>query len=257
MNPLLPVRSSPWKRAARVLLAGVGGAVVVTALGLAWHHVQEDPSFRVEQVDVVGNHRAKAAHVRHLADVPAHAHLATVDLDAVRRGVLRHPWVASVAVHRSFPGALRIEVQEHEPELLLASGRLWYLDGTGRPIKQAEPGDLDYPVVTGLDPALAAARPELAAAIVHGALRLWRACDGDPIAPAMVSEIHFDPLTGFELVLTSGTRLVVGNGPPGPALDRVRRMMKVGLDLSVPQRIDLDIETVALATPLPSIPPGP
>lgn len=257
MYALRTDRSSPLKRAARVLAAGVLGGGIVTALGLGWHHVAEDPAFRVEHLEISGNHRASTPQLRHLADVPVHQHLAAVDLDRVRAGVMRHPWVEAATVRRTYPGGLEIQVQEHEPALLLAAGRLWYLDADGRPIKQAESGDLDYPVLTGLDPVLADARPDLAGAVIQGALRVWRACDGDPIAPELVSEIHHDPLTGYELVLDSGTRLVLGTGSPQPALDRLRRMIRVGLDLSVPQRIDLDIETVAVATPLPSIPPGP
>lgn len=253
MNDLLPVPSSPWKRAGRVIAAGLLGAAVVTAAGVTAHHVVHDASFRIYQVDIHGTTRASVAQLRHLADVPVGAHLATADLAAIRFGVERHPWVQQATVSRAFPSAIEIHVVEHEPVLLLALDRLWYVDGQGLPIKQAEGRDLDFPVLTGLSQDLAEQRPDLAAAVTVGALRAWRACDGDPIASDQISEIHHDSLTGFDLVLRTGTRLVLGNGDPEPALARLSRMLDHGLDLSVPQRIDLAVEAVAIATPLPPL----
>jgi hypothetical protein len=72
------------------------------------------------------------------------------------------------------------------------------------------------------------------------------------LAEADVSEVHFDRLHGFELVLRSGTRLVVGYGNPSVPLQRVPALCKAGLDLRTPQLVDLDSERVAVATPLDS-----
>lgn len=257
MYAQLNQRPSPWSRALRVVLAGVAGGALVTAVGLGVNHAVNDAAFRIDHVSVVGNQRASVVQLRHLARVPDDAHIATVDLDAVRRGVERHPWVRQATVFRSFPGGLVIEVLEHQPAMLLALDHLWYVDGNGRPIKLAESRDLDYPVLTGMRQDLAEQRPDLAAAIVQGALRVAAACDGQPIRPEQISEIHHDPLRGFELVLHSGTRLVLGNSNPAPAMARLQRMIAAGLDLDQPQRIDLDVETVAIATPLPPLAPPP
>ncbi|NOY24710.1 MAG: FtsQ-type POTRA domain-containing protein [Oligoflexia bacterium] len=243
------------KRTARVLAAGLIGGVVVTALGLATHHVVEDASFRVYQVDIHGAQRSRPAQLRHLANIPTGAHLATLDLDAIRQGVQRHPWVARATVTRIFPSTVEIDVDEYQPVMLLALDRLWYVDETGHPIKAARSDDLDYPVITGVSQALADQHPKLAAAVTVGALRVLRACDGQPLAADQISEIHHAPNTGFELVLRSGTRLVVGDEDPHPAMARLARLLQHGVDLDEPQRIDLAVETVAVATPLPPLSP--
>ncbi|MCK6503304.1 FtsQ-type POTRA domain-containing protein [Myxococcota bacterium] len=257
MNDLLPSRPSPWKRAARVLAAGVLGGAVVTALGVGAHHVDQDAAFRVYQVEIVGAQRAPIAHLRHLADVPVGAHLALADLDQVRRGVERHPWVARANVSRVFPSTIRVEVTEHQPVMLLALDQLWYVDDAGRPIKVASSDDLDFPVLTGLSPDLERARPELAAAVVLGAIRLWRACDGQPVAPSDVSEIHHDPHAGYEVVLRSGSRILVGHEDPAPAMARLRRLVSHGLDLGKPQQVDVAATALAVASPLPPLHPPP
>jgi len=92
-------------------------------------------------------------------------------------------------------------------------------------------------------------------AVTQGALRLLEACDGQPIAAADVSEIHHNPTTGFALVLRNGTRVVVGDGSPRAPLTRLASLVQHGVDLSQPQRIDVAIETVAVATPLPQLSP--
>lgn len=151
------------------------------------------------------------------------------------------------------PGVVEIEVVEHQPKLLLALDELWFLDGDGRPYARAGSAALDLPVITGLDQAFVDGDPEHARAVVWAAGRVLGSAVTDAgIAEIDVSEIHFDRLHGFELVLRSGTRLVVGYGNPSVPLQRVPALCNAGLDLATPQLVDLDSERVAIATPLRS-----
>jgi len=52
-------------------------------------------------------------------------------------------------------------------------------------------------------------------------------------------------------VLRSGTRLQLGFSDPIQRLDRLAQMVERGLDLEQPQQIDLEADTVAIASPLP------
>mgnify|MGYP000901987626 CR=1 FL=1 len=249
-----PPEPSLWRRALRVLAAGVIGGAVVTALGVGLHHGMEDEGFRVQQVEILGASRASPVALRHLARVPEGAHLASLDLAAVRADVERHPWVAEATVSRALPSTLRIEVREHQPVMLLALDRLWYLNAQGEPFRLADSDDLDYPVLTGFPPQLVEQRPELSLAAVRGAFRVLDALDDAPIASSQLSEIHFDERLGYELVLRNGTRLTLGFEDPQPGLSRLSRMIAQGLDLDSPQRIDLVPEAMAIAAPLPPLP---
>lgn len=249
-----PPEPSLWRRAFRVLAAGVIGGAVVTALGVGLHHGVEDEGFRVQHVEIVGAERASTVALRHLARVPEGAHLASVDLATVRADVARHPWVAEATVSRSLPSTLRIEVREHQPVMLLALDRLWYLNAEGEPFRLADSGDLDYPVLTGFPPELVDKHPQLSQAAVTGALRVLGAIEDGPITLAQLSEIHFDERLGYELVLRNGSRLTLGFEDPQPGLSRLERMIAQGLDLDAPQRIDLVPEAMAIAAPLPPLP---
>ena len=252
-GPLLGPPERRWlPRALRVVGAGLLGGVLAVAAGLMLHDVAVGDVWEVHTIEVTGNTHASDAALRHLADVRAGQHLAAVDLQRTVQSVVQHPWVRRAEARRIFPSTISIVVEEHEPRLLLALDELWYVDAGGLPFKRARAGSLDFPVLTGLDPALAEDHPRVARAVIRRGLDILDAAEGHPVAdPARLSELRFDGQVGFTLVLRSGTELVVGFDQPGERLDRLDRLVAVGLDPTVPQRIDLDAGSVAIATPLP------
>ena len=163
-------------------------------------------------------------------------------------------WVSSARAEMSFPSSVLIEVTEHEPHMLLALDELWYVNADGQPFCRAEGHDLDYPVLTGIDPAFAAQNPELTSAIIGRSLSLLDSTEMPPLhGSVLVSEIRFHTRTGFAVVLRSGTELMLGFADPDERLARLGPMVEAGLDLTVPQRIDLVGDRVATASPLPEI----
>jgi cell division protein FtsQ len=241
-----------WSRAFRVLGAGLAGGVFVTVVGLLGHQVASGEHWEVDVVQVAGNLHASETAIRHLADIAPGSHLLSIDLLEVATSVEKHPWVARVEVRRMLPSTVEVVVEEHQPAMLLALDRLWLVSTSGKPFKQARGEVLDLPVLTGIDPVIANTRPDLASGIVQGALRVLEAADGHPqVGPTTISELRFSDKLGFSLVTRTGSELILGFGTPADALDRLDRLMAAGLDMSIPQRIDLDAGSVAIATPLP------
>jgi cell division protein FtsQ len=225
--------------------------VLVSLLGIAGMEIREGDAWRVSEVVVTGNVRVCDAALLHLSDLRDGQRIFEVDLDRAVVGVRRHPWVARAEAHLGFPGAVEIVVEEREPVLLLAMGEMWYVDAAGQPFVRAQTVDLDFPILTGLSAELAAERPELARAVVMGALRILSVVDGHAVAGGQnLSELRFDSRTGYTLVLRNGSELIFGMGDPAPPLRRLDQLIGVGLDLRIPQRVDLDAATVAVATPL-------
>lgn len=246
--------SDLWGRIARVLGAGVAGGLFVTVVGLLGHQVATGEHWEVDDVQVAGNLRASETAIRHLADIPPGTHLLTIDLRHIAASVEQHPWVARVEVRRLLPSTVEVVVEEHEPALLLALDRLWLVDANGRPFKQARGELLDFPILTGLDTQLTTTRPDLANAVVQGALRVLDAADGHPwVGPATISELRFTDQLGFIVVTRNGSELILGFGEPADAFERLDRLVAAGLDMAIPQRIDLDAGAVAIATPLPDL----
>ena len=95
--------------------------------------------------------------------------------------------------------------------------------------------------------------PNVARRVIRRALATYRALDADtPVQPELISEIHFDQRRGYTLVLRSGTRIVLGVAESHDGFERLSRMVQVGLDLQLPQVVDLGVGRVAIATPLPN-----
>ena len=255
MTTLLPPFTSLRQRAASIA-ARVLVAASLSGMG-AWvgHYVATNPDWRVEDVRFVGNSHADVPALRHLSDIRTGTHLAQVDLNRAIAGVERHPWVKHASARRVFPAAVEITVEEYTPVMLLALDRLWYVDKDGVPFTPAKDGDLDLPVLTGLDPAFACREPDLARAVVTGGLRVLNSwtTHGGAVPADDASEVAFNAAHGYDLVLRSGTRLILGFGDPADPLGKLDRLVAAGLDLKTPQRVDLDMETVAVATPLPKL----
>jgi cell division septal protein FtsQ len=150
-----------------------------------------------------------------------------------------------------FPSTIRISVTEHSPVMLLALDNLWYVDQDGQPFHRAHSADLDYPILTGLDETLVSMHPDLSSAVIGRALRLLDASMAPPLYGSdRISEVRFHSRTGFTLVLRSGTELMLGFSDPRARLARLEQMTQQGLDLNIPQRIDLNASTFAIATPM-------
>lgn len=255
MTTLLPPLTTLHQRAAGILSRVLVAAALSGMGALLGRYVATNPDWRVGDVRFVGNTHAEPGALRHLSDIRTGTHLVQVDLERAVAGVERHPWVKHAEARRVFPGAVEITVDEYVPVMILALDRLWYVDQDGVPFTPAQDGDLDLPVLTGLDPNFARREPDLSRAVVAGALRVlnaWQTHAG--AAPADdSSEVAFHAAHGYDLVLRSGTRLILGFGDPSEPLAKLDRLVVAGLDLNTPQRVDLDMETVAVATPLPKL----
>ena len=207
---------------------------------------------QVSELTVSGNEHASTVSLRHLADVRAGESLLSVDLDAIVGGVLRHPWVASATVRRVFPDRLEVEVQEHETAMLVVQRGLYRVSADGTLFARARSHALDLPVLTGLDPDLADASPVAARGVIRQALRILAFVgESDAFSLDQVSEVAFDNDLGFSLVLRNHSRVHLGYRDPAVQAGRLSDLLAAGLDLSLPHEVDLDLDMMAVARPLP------
>jgi cell division protein FtsQ len=240
-------------RARRLLAWGLSGGIAVLVLWTAGDRIAHGETFQVSEVQFEGQHEASPAQLRHLSDIRMGTHMFQADLNRAVHGVERHPWVESASARRRFPGTVEITVREHTPEILVALDKLWYADSRGHVFKRADSRRLDFPILTGLDPEVLEAHPALGRRIILETFSVLKVLtEQSTVDPAELSEVHFDSHRGFTLVLRNGSRVVLGFEAPREKLDRLAQMVAVGLDLTQPQVVDLDIGTVAVATPLPN-----
>ena len=251
MSPLLPRQTSLFGRVRHVLAWTLGCGCATAVAYASVNHIAHAETFQIQEVNIVGNKMASPIQLRHLADVRRGTHLFGADLDRAVEGVEQHPWVQKASARRRFPGSVEIHVREYTPKMLLAIDELWLVDNNGNVFRRADSDSLDFPVLTGIEPSLFHEHPNIARTIINDATRIHRAVEADAqLADSDISEFNFDANVGFSLILRSGTQVLLGFADPAPALDRLSRMRERGLNLDTPQRIDLDVGSVAIATPL-------
>lgn len=106
---------------------------VVTFLVAGWHYAGCIPVFAVRRFVIQGdtNHVTQQQAVELIA-LYFHGNFFSVDLDQLRAGFERLPWVRVVSLRRQWPLAIIAEIQEYHPlarwgdsELLTAAGNLF------------------------------------------------------------------------------------------------------------------------------------
>ena len=153
-SSIRPGKRRSWRAAlTRALLIGAG-AVAVLALA-TWGVLSFTNAgiFRVDHVDVQGNHRLADGEVRALLDGVTDQSIFHVDLGEYRVRLLDSPWVSDAVLWRVFPSTVQVRVTERTPLAVARLNRLSYLvDATGTIIDAAGPQyrEFDLPIVDGL-----------------------------------------------------------------------------------------------------------
>ena len=241
-----------------VLLVGVPVAVVVWLL--------YSPYFLIRDVRVDGGSRVSTAWVQENLQPLVGRHVLGVSLDAVRRRLSAHPWVASVELRRELPDRLRVVVVERQPAALRAQeGGLVFLDAAGEPIAPAPAGGVEGLLVVRYS--FAGPVPVREVLDVVGELQRADAAWGAGVREVKVlgeEEFHLvtEPLP-FPLLVRAG-EVGEGIGNLRRVLPEVtRRWRGIGsVDLRLPRRLivqhagEVPPAPPRPAAPVPSVPPA-
>jgi len=151
------------------LLALLGG--VVLGGHYTYRRVITSDYFHVRTIEVRSTRRAPTDQIRRLVRSARGQNILTLDLAALRRTVLSHPWVSDVQFERELPSTLRVQVTEHRAQALLLMGHLYLVNPQGQVFKRAD-GDesLGMPVITGVSRMTYLNQPSLAARQIRTAL---------------------------------------------------------------------------------------
>jgi cell division protein FtsQ len=207
-------------------------AAVLTA-GLVWGGIElrawalSSPTFQLKEAQFTGLTRASRAELVRLSGLALGQNLFAMDVAALERTMLQHPWVRSVEVTRHFPAAVSVKVEEHSPEALVVLGDLYVLDEEGEPFKRVTPGDgLDLPLVTGVErdayvkdsrEVREQLRAALAVARSYAALK--------PGRHERLSEVRVQG-TSLALVTMGGQEVRLGEGDSEAKLSRLSRVRR-------------------------------
>ncbi|MBB5715782.1 cell division protein FtsQ/DivIB [Sphingomonas aerophila] len=157
----LPVSEEALRRIATWTFSGIGGAVAIGVavflgvpgmIGSALAEGAGRAGFRVEQIDIVGLKRMDRDTVYALAlQGRQDQAIFAIDLDEVRRNLLRYGWVADAHVSRRLPDTLLVGITERTPAAVWQDrGQLTLIDATGQLLDPVDPSNMpDLPLIIG------------------------------------------------------------------------------------------------------------
>ncbi|HSP81679.1 MAG TPA: FtsQ-type POTRA domain-containing protein [Myxococcaceae bacterium] len=221
------------KGAVRVHGPGLLKAILLTGLtlALAWGGVElrrwalTSPTFLLKETTFAGLQRAGPGELLKLSGLTVGQNLWSLDVEALERAMLAHPWVRSVEVTRRFPSSVSVEVSEHVPAALAVLGDLYLLDEQGEPFKRLQPGDrVDLPLVSGMSREDYLADEAGVRERFRRALEVAEAyAESGPGQRERLSEVRVSP-AGLVLVLSDGLEVRLGEGETEARLERLARV---------------------------------
>ena len=132
----IEVRRTEGRRRLRRLAMLLGASALVL---VAWGIVRS-PLLDVDQIHIAGAERTTEEQILTALAVERGDALVDVDVDAAGSSVATLPWIASVAVERTWGGAVDVEVVERDPDAVTraSDGSAWLVDVDGTVLGPAD-----------------------------------------------------------------------------------------------------------------------
>ncbi len=179
--------------------------------------------FMVDEVQIHGSKETTREEIEMaLGYKPGETYLFATDPAVSEAHLKMLPWVSDARVERSMPGRLLVTITEREAHGVAFLGRLFLVDGKGKPFKEVSSDGLDTAVVTGLGTDMKALGPEDHARIL-GAMDIMRLYEEEGLTRfERLSEVEVDPALGYTLVTEKrGIRVLLGEGKMKARMQRL------------------------------------
>jgi cell division protein FtsQ len=200
--------------------------------------------FRVASVQVISTGRIEAGLIREISGVQNGLSMFDLDLNTIGARIEKNPWVNTAEVERVFPRTVTIKVTEFTPAAIINHGCLYYVAQDGTIFKPLEMGEkINFPLLTGMEQKDILQNQKETRLLLAGAVRLAELLrTRKSFNLEKLSEIHIDPLQGYELMtLQGGVPVKIGFDNFEPKLARLDRIYaEIESRLSVTQYIDLN-----------------
>ena len=129
-------------------LVVIGGIVALVIAANRWAKKEG-----IESIRIVGRTILDSAEIMEQAAVPDTMPLQKIDLEAIERRVVEHPFIERASVYRGESGTLVVEIVERAPvAVTLVDGAPVYLDSLGVPLPyRFSTAGFDLPVIAGVE----------------------------------------------------------------------------------------------------------
>lgn len=105
--------------------------------------------FAVKEISIEGGERIKPAEVRSLIGIRVGENIFAADLRGAEGALLRLPGVRRAKVRRVLPSRIVVSLEERRPFAVVSfQDRYWWVDREGYLLEEAQPQDVDKPLLS-------------------------------------------------------------------------------------------------------------
>lgn len=162
--PLWKLMSSVGSIAAKFSCIVMGLLVISLFFVYLYGCLLKSPYLRLEKIIITGLKEEAQEEMLDSAGLKGPLSLLSIDLDGLKEEIESRPWIRRVVLEKRFPHTLIIRVEREEAWALVRAEKLYFLNRWGEIITEAA-GDMDYPVITGIDFKDAGAKEQLMLAV--------------------------------------------------------------------------------------------
>lgn len=193
-----------WKTYLRVSVWVAGGVACAWFAYSSGHFLLTSPQMTLvhpDQVVITGNHYVTPASVREIFKADRGRGVLRISLDARRHEIESLDWVEQATVRRALPNRIEVEITERTPIAYLRQGSdLSLIDAHGVILDKPLEGDFNFPVVTGIAPAMPLDERERRMQLYAGFAQQVEAAR--PGAFAQVSEVDLSDANDLRATIT-------------------------------------------------------
>ena len=147
-----------WKTYLRVSVWVAGGVACAWIAFSTGHFLLTSSQMTLvhpDQIVITGNHYVTPASVREIFKADPGRGVLRIPLDERRQEIESLDWVEQATVRRALPNRIEVEITERTPIAYLRQGSdLALIDAHGVILDKPLEGDFNFPVVTGIGPAM-------------------------------------------------------------------------------------------------------
>lgn len=218
---------------------------IVTGLGF-YKYLLTLSYFDIKEITIMGGDKVSTREIIRDSGINVGENLLSTDVNEVRNGVEKHPWIKKAEVRRLFPSELEISVLERVPVALIKFDDIYYIDGDGVVFERvASEDEISLPIITGVE------MKEILEDDSSGSDGIFKALSFMEIFKknnfnyiGEISEIRVDKINGLTLYTMNGAvKIDIGNGDFENRLYRLESIatnLKSGLNGV--EFVDLDYE---------------
>ena len=227
------------------LRRGVPVTLILSMLVWAGVSAATADLFKVREVRVKGCRHTSRSEIIGTLELKPDQHLLSVDLESIRQRLKRHHWIRDAEISRELPDRLIVDVHEQEILGVVNLGADYYVNTEGILFKRIEPGEShDHVLISGLKAAdFTDGKPD-AFADLSAAVELIKAASACGVNDLeRLSEVHFDPVTGFGVVtMDRGIWIALGREGFGEKLVRLTALWdSLGEDAARLKWVDVSV----------------